>query len=72
MAAESSKCGEAEAVDVAKLIEGSLYQGIMNSGAQSYLANHLLYPGKSEFFACKYTDSHLAAARRQRNFDHRW
>ncbi|GMH01646.1 hypothetical protein Nepgr_003485 [Nepenthes gracilis] len=48
MAAESSKCGEAEAVDVAKLIQGSLYQGIMNSGAQSYLANLSLYPGKSE------------------------
>ncbi|GMH01645.1 hypothetical protein Nepgr_003484 [Nepenthes gracilis] len=48
MAAESSKCGEAEAVDVAKLIQGSLYQGIMNSGAQSYLGNLSLYPGKSE------------------------
>ncbi|GMH01654.1 hypothetical protein Nepgr_003493 [Nepenthes gracilis] len=48
VAAESSKCGEAEAVDVAKLIQGSLYQGIMNSGAQSYLTNLSLYPGKSE------------------------
>ncbi|KMT07205.1 hypothetical protein BVRB_6g155270 [Beta vulgaris subsp. vulgaris] len=46
--AESSIGGEAEIVDAAKLIKGTLYRGIMKSGAQSYLANLSLYPGKSE------------------------
>lgn len=48
VAAESSKGGEAETVDAIKLIQGTLYRGIMKSGAQSYLANLSLYPGKSE------------------------
>ncbi|CBI32065.3 hypothetical protein VitviT2T_000831 [Vitis vinifera] len=49
MAAESSAGdGEAMAVDATKLMQGSLYQGVMKSGAQSYLANLSLYPGKSE------------------------
>ncbi|KAK7407310.1 hypothetical protein VNO78_09115 [Psophocarpus tetragonolobus] len=48
-AAESSPGdGEAVNVDVNKLMQGSVYQGVMNSGAQSYLANLSLYPGKSE------------------------
>ncbi|KAK9276171.1 hypothetical protein L1049_005702 [Liquidambar formosana] len=49
IAAESStEDGEAEAVDATKLMQGSLCQGVMKSGAQSYLANLSLYPGKSE------------------------
>ncbi|KNA15831.1 hypothetical protein SOVF_094640 isoform B [Spinacia oleracea] len=48
MTAESSIIGEAETVDATKLIQGTLYRGIMNSRAQSYLANLSLYPGKSE------------------------
>ncbi|GAB4839889.1 Protein COFACTOR ASSEMBLY OF COMPLEX C SUBUNIT B ccb4, chloroplastic [Ancistrocladus abbreviatus] len=47
-AAESSEGGDAIVVDAAKLIQGSLYEGIMKSGAQNYLANLALYPGKSE------------------------
>ncbi|XP_057448380.1 protein COFACTOR ASSEMBLY OF COMPLEX C SUBUNIT B CCB4, chloroplastic isoform X2 [Lotus japonicus] len=48
-AAESSSGdGEAVSVDINKLIQGSVYQGVMKSGAQSYLANLSLYPGKSE------------------------
>ncbi|KAJ7953707.1 Protein COFACTOR ASSEMBLY OF COMPLEX C SUBUNIT B CCB4 chloroplastic [Quillaja saponaria] len=48
-ASESSTFdGEAVSVDAKKLMQGSLYQGIMKSGAQSYLANLSLYPGKSE------------------------
>ncbi|KAJ7943564.1 Protein COFACTOR ASSEMBLY OF COMPLEX C SUBUNIT B CCB4 chloroplastic [Quillaja saponaria] len=48
-AAESStNSGEAISVDANKLMKGSLYQGILKSGAQSYLANLSLYPGKSE------------------------
>ncbi|KAB1207942.1 hypothetical protein CJ030_MR7G026891 [Morella rubra] len=39
---------EAVAVDAIKLMEGSLYQNAIKSGAQSYLANLSLYPGKSE------------------------
>ncbi|KAL5722409.1 Protein COFACTOR ASSEMBLY OF COMPLEX C SUBUNIT B ccb4 [Ranunculus cassubicifolius] len=35
-------------VDATKLMQGSLYQGAMKSGAQSYLANLSLYPGKSQ------------------------
>ncbi|CAK9146261.1 unnamed protein product [Ilex paraguariensis] len=35
-------------VDVNKLIQGSLYRGVLKSGSQSYLANLSLYPGKSE------------------------
>ncbi|CAO2829102.1 unnamed protein product [Amaranthus hypochondriacus] len=48
VAAESSIGGEAETVDATKLIQGTLYNGIMKSNAQSYLANLSLYPGKSE------------------------
>ncbi|XP_057542037.1 protein COFACTOR ASSEMBLY OF COMPLEX C SUBUNIT B CCB4, chloroplastic [Amaranthus tricolor] len=48
VAAESSIGGEAETVDATKLIQGTLYKGIMKSNAQSYLANLSLYPGKSE------------------------
>ncbi|TKY69768.1 COFACTOR ASSEMBLY OF COMPLEX C SUBUNIT B CCB4 [Spatholobus suberectus] len=48
-AAESSPGdGEAVSVDANKLMQGSVYQGVMKSGAQSYLANLSLYPGKSE------------------------
>ncbi|XP_042056044.1 protein COFACTOR ASSEMBLY OF COMPLEX C SUBUNIT B CCB4, chloroplastic-like [Salvia splendens] len=35
-------------VDADKLIQGSLYKGLMRSGSQSYLANLSLYPGKTE------------------------
>ncbi|KAJ9187579.1 hypothetical protein P3X46_003019 [Hevea brasiliensis] len=48
MAAESPNDGEALPVDAAKLMQGSLFQGVMKSGAQSYLANLSLYPGRSE------------------------
>ncbi|CAI0627614.1 unnamed protein product [Linum tenue] len=47
VAAESPD-GEAQAVDAARLTEGSVYQGVMKSGSQSYLANLSLYPGRSE------------------------
>ncbi|KAL9275945.1 COFACTOR ASSEMBLY OF COMPLEX C SUBUNIT B CCB4, chloroplastic-like protein [Drosera capensis] len=47
-AAEPPQAGEAVGVDATKLIQGSLYQGILRSGSQSYLANLSLYPGKSE------------------------
>ncbi|KAF5443220.1 hypothetical protein F2P56_035796 [Juglans regia] len=40
--------GEPVAVDAVKLMQGSLYQNVIKSGAQSYLANLSLYPGKSE------------------------
>ncbi|KAK6930585.1 Cofactor assembly of complex C subunit B, CCB2/CCB4 [Dillenia turbinata] len=49
MAAESSSDdGKVAAVDTDKLMQGSLYRGVMKSGAQSYLANLSLYPGRSE------------------------
>ncbi|KAI3515527.1 hypothetical protein L1887_14426 [Cichorium endivia] len=35
-------------VDADKLMQGSIYQGVIKSGSQSYLANLSLYPGKSE------------------------
>ncbi|XP_043707283.1 protein COFACTOR ASSEMBLY OF COMPLEX C SUBUNIT B CCB4, chloroplastic isoform X3 [Telopea speciosissima] len=47
VAAESNG-GYTMEVDAPKLIQGLLYQGVMKSGAQSYLANLSLYPGKSE------------------------
>lgn len=47
-AASSSSEGEAVVVDASKLMQGSLYQGVLKSGSQSYLANLSLYPGKSE------------------------
>lgn len=49
IAAESSTHnGEAVSVNAAKLVQGSLCQGVIKSGAQSYLANLSLYPGRSE------------------------
>ncbi|KAJ4836778.1 Protein COFACTOR ASSEMBLY OF COMPLEX C SUBUNIT B ccb4, chloroplastic [Turnera subulata] len=47
VAAESLN-NEALSVDATKLMQGSLYQAVMKSGAQSYLANLSLYPGRSE------------------------
>ncbi|CAL0314025.1 unnamed protein product [Lupinus luteus] len=48
-AAESSLgAGEALSVDANKVMQGSIYEGVMKSGAQSYLANLSLYPGKSQ------------------------
>ncbi|CAN1151336.1 Protein COFACTOR ASSEMBLY OF COMPLEX C SUBUNIT B CCB4, chloroplastic [Linum perenne] len=47
VAAESPD-GKAQAVDAATLAEGSVYQGVMKSGSQSYLANLSLYPGRSQ------------------------
>ncbi|KAF8399366.1 hypothetical protein HHK36_015231 [Tetracentron sinense] len=44
----STNGGDAVIVDAKKLMQGSLYQGVMKSGAQSYLANLSLYPGRSE------------------------
>ncbi|KAI3817577.1 hypothetical protein L1987_11372 [Smallanthus sonchifolius] len=35
-------------VDPSKLMQGLIYQGVVKSGSQSYLANLSLYPGKSE------------------------
>ncbi|XP_052296008.1 protein COFACTOR ASSEMBLY OF COMPLEX C SUBUNIT B CCB4, chloroplastic isoform X3 [Citrus sinensis] len=48
MAAESGNSGEAVIVDASKLTQGSVYLGVMRSKAQRYLANLLLYPGRSE------------------------
>ncbi|XP_050236976.1 protein COFACTOR ASSEMBLY OF COMPLEX C SUBUNIT B CCB4, chloroplastic isoform X2 [Mercurialis annua] len=48
MAVESSNKGEVLSVDTAKLMQGSLVQAVKKSGAQSYLANLSLYPGRSE------------------------
>ncbi|CAI9785197.1 unnamed protein product [Fraxinus pennsylvanica] len=47
-AASSSDEGGAMVVDANKLVLGSLYNGVIKSGSQSYLANLSLYPGKSE------------------------
>ncbi|XP_023513804.1 protein COFACTOR ASSEMBLY OF COMPLEX C SUBUNIT B CCB4, chloroplastic [Cucurbita pepo subsp. pepo] len=48
-AAESAEGdGDGEHVEACKLMQGSLYKGILKSQAQSYLANLSLYPGKSE------------------------
>ncbi|TMX05161.1 hypothetical protein EJD97_002022, partial [Solanum chilense] len=47
-AASLSNESDAVAVDTNKFIEGSLYQGVLKSASQSYLANLSLYPGKSE------------------------
>ncbi|XP_076900530.1 protein COFACTOR ASSEMBLY OF COMPLEX C SUBUNIT B CCB4, chloroplastic-like [Bidens hawaiensis] len=44
----SSNEGEEGVVDSNKLMQGSIYQGVVKSGSQSYLANLSLYPGKSE------------------------
>ncbi|KVI05585.1 Protein of unknown function DUF2930 [Cynara cardunculus var. scolymus] len=46
--AASSNEGEPLVVDADKLMQGSIYQGVVKSGSQSYLANLSLYPGKSE------------------------
>ncbi|MBA0776300.1 hypothetical protein Gotri_011312 [Gossypium trilobum] len=48
VAAKSLNIDEPFAVDAAKLMQGSLYQGVLKSGAQSYMANLSLYPGRSE------------------------
>ncbi|XVF02339.1 hypothetical protein REPUB_Repub04eG0167200 [Reevesia pubescens] len=48
VAAKSWNDGEPVAVDAAKLMQGSLCQGVLMSGSQSYLANLSLYPGRSE------------------------
>ncbi|XP_038713272.1 protein COFACTOR ASSEMBLY OF COMPLEX C SUBUNIT B CCB4, chloroplastic isoform X3 [Tripterygium wilfordii] len=48
VAAESHNDCEPLAVDASQLVQGSLYQSVMKSGAQSYLANLSLYPGRSE------------------------
>ncbi|XP_077245346.1 cofactor assembly of complex C isoform X2 [Tasmannia lanceolata] len=49
IASESlTNCGDAVVVDPTRLIQGSLYQGVIKSGTQSYLANLSLYPGRSE------------------------
>ncbi|XWS22528.1 hypothetical protein CRYUN_Cryun29cG0044200 [Craigia yunnanensis] len=48
VAAKSRDNGEPFAVDAAKLMQGSLCQGVLKSGTQSYLANLSLYPGRSE------------------------
>ncbi|KAL2940343.1 Protein COFACTOR ASSEMBLY OF COMPLEX C SUBUNIT B CCB4 chloroplastic [Bienertia sinuspersici] len=48
MAAEQSIDSEAETVDITNLIQGTLYKSTIQSGAQSYMANLSLYPGKSE------------------------
>ncbi|KAF3431355.1 hypothetical protein FNV43_RR26086 [Rhamnella rubrinervis] len=47
-AKSSDSDGEAVSVDTSTLKQGSLYQGVMKSGAQNYLANLSLYPGRSE------------------------
>lgn len=47
-AAYSNNGEEAMSVDVDKLMQGSLYNGVVKSGSQTYLANLSLYPGKSE------------------------
>ncbi|GER32290.1 cofactor assembly of complex C [Striga asiatica] len=43
-----SRGGDPVAVDAGKLMRGSLYNGVVKSGSQSYLANVSLYPAKSE------------------------
>ncbi|KAG4149096.1 hypothetical protein ERO13_D05G322300v2 [Gossypium hirsutum] len=48
VAAKSLNIDEPFAVDAAKLMQGSLYQGVLKSGAQSCMANLSLYPGRSE------------------------
>ncbi|KAG0468365.1 hypothetical protein HPP92_017693 [Vanilla planifolia] len=46
--AARSVSGDVVTVDVPKLINGSLYRGVIKSEKQSYLANLSLYPGKTE------------------------
>nr|GEV34829.1 hypothetical protein [Tanacetum cinerariifolium] len=46
--ASSNEGGEPTVVDSSKLMQGSIYQGVVKSGSQSYLANLSLYPGKSQ------------------------
>ncbi|XP_039012651.1 protein COFACTOR ASSEMBLY OF COMPLEX C SUBUNIT B CCB4, chloroplastic isoform X1 [Hibiscus syriacus] len=48
VAAKSLNDNEPITVDAAKLMQGSLCQGVLKSGAQSYLANLSLYPGRTE------------------------
>ncbi|XP_071688648.1 protein COFACTOR ASSEMBLY OF COMPLEX C SUBUNIT B CCB4, chloroplastic [Rutidosis leptorrhynchoides] len=44
----SSNEAEPMVVDSDKLMQGSIYQGVIKAGSQSYLANLSLYPGKSQ------------------------
>ncbi|XP_010548174.1 PREDICTED: protein COFACTOR ASSEMBLY OF COMPLEX C SUBUNIT B CCB4, chloroplastic isoform X2 [Tarenaya hassleriana] len=48
MAAESPEDRRLVTVNTDKLMKGSVYKGVMKSGAQNYLANLSLYPGRSE------------------------
>ncbi|KFK40848.1 hypothetical protein AALP_AA2G049300 [Arabis alpina] len=48
MAAESPEDNKTVIVNIDKLMQGSVYKGVMKSKAQSYLANLSLYPGRSE------------------------
>ncbi|KAL1197755.1 Protein COFACTOR ASSEMBLY OF COMPLEX C SUBUNIT B CCB4 [Cardamine amara subsp. amara] len=48
MVAESLEDKKAIIVNTDKLMQGSVYKGVMKSKAQSYLANLSLYPGRSE------------------------
>ncbi|KAG7585213.1 Cofactor assembly of complex C subunit B CCB2/CCB4 [Arabidopsis thaliana x Arabidopsis arenosa] len=48
MVAESPEDKKAVIVNTDKLMQGSVYRGVMKSKAQSYLANLSLYPGRSE------------------------
>lgn len=48
MAAKSPEDKKAVVVNTDKLMNGSVYRGVMKSKAQSYLANLSLYPGRSE------------------------
>ncbi|CAL5431216.1 unnamed protein product [Camellia sinensis] len=47
-AASPASDKEAVLVDANNLMQGSLYQSVLKSGSQSYLANLSLYPGKSQ------------------------
>ncbi|KAF5939008.1 hypothetical protein HYC85_023267 [Camellia sinensis] len=47
-AASPASDKEAVPVDANNLMQGSLYQSVLKSGSQSYLANLSLYPGKSQ------------------------
>ncbi|CAA7047396.1 unnamed protein product [Microthlaspi erraticum] len=48
IAAKSPEENKAVIVNTEKLMQGSVYQGVMKSKAQSYLANLSLYPGRSQ------------------------
>uniref|UniRef100_A0A1J3FVJ8 Protein COFACTOR ASSEMBLY OF COMPLEX C SUBUNIT B CCB4, chloroplastic n=1 Tax=Noccaea caerulescens TaxID=107243 RepID=A0A1J3FVJ8_NOCCA len=48
MVAKSPQDNKAAIVNTEKLMQGSVYQGVMKSKSQSYLANLSLYPGRSQ------------------------